>query len=78
VTLHYSSAAPKGEDVGVFDVFPVPDGSEGNTAIDGTAGADGEVSMTFDVADSTTRWEFRSSWNGVGSLTINDVTLDHA
>ena len=40
----------------------------------GTSGRTVPVSITFDVSDPTHRYEFRTQWNGEGSLTVVAVT----
>jgi hypothetical protein len=77
-TVHYSSTEPVGKPVGVFDVSSP--GAEGaNSAVmTGTDGLPGQITIVFDVVDPTVRYEFRSRWDGIGSMTVDSVTYDHS
>ncbi|MCU1359978.1 MAG: hypothetical protein JWN99_1267 [Ilumatobacteraceae bacterium] len=77
VTLHYTSSAAPTDVVGAFDIAPAPSAVGSTIPMVGTAGQPGEVSLTFEAVDPGTRWEFRSAWNGTGTLTVDDVTLSN-
>lgn len=77
-TLRYSSSEPVGRRIGLFDVSTPTSDRLAQVELTGTAGAVREVSLTFDATDPDARHEFRSQWDGAGTMTVLDVTYDRA
>jgi hypothetical protein len=77
-TITYSSTSPVGVHVGTFDVSPPA--ADGSTSVPlvGTGGVEAQTEITFTVSDPEARYEFRSWWDGVGTLAVDSVTLDRA
>ena len=76
ITLDYSSSAPAGTPVGVLDVYSSHSGTvAAKVDIVGTAGKTGRVSVRFKVPHDSPQWEFRTLWNGTGSINIDSLTL---
>ena len=77
-TIRYSSTEPVGRAVGVFDVSSPAVERSTSVAMTGTGGLPGQITIVFDVIDPAARYEFRSRWDGIGSMTIDSVTYDHS
>ncbi|HJR90726.1 MAG TPA: hypothetical protein VJ782_11270, partial [Aeromicrobium sp.] len=75
VTLEYSSSAPAGKPVGRLDVHSSHAGTLAMADLVGTAGEADRVSVRFTVRRDSPQWEFRTLWNGTGSISIDSLTL---
>jgi MFS family permease len=79
VTLRYSTSTDPDVPVGSFEVSS-PEETElfASTPLSGTNGRVAEVTLTFSSPKELSRFEFRTSWSGVGELTVRDITLADA
>jgi hypothetical protein len=81
-TVNYSSSEPPGRSVGVFDVSAsrldgtATTASTSSAIMMGTNGVDTQLSITFDATDPKARYEFRTRWEGAGSMTVRSITYD--
>ena len=75
VTLKYSSSAPAGTPVGLLDVSSLHSGTVAKVDLVGTAGETGRISLRFALQHDGPRWEFRTHWNGTGSISVDSLTL---
>ncbi len=77
-TIRYSSTEPTGTPVGVFDVSSTATGVVASSALEGTGGTTREVTVEFAPTNAAAKYEFRSQWNGAGTLTVESVAYDRA
>jgi hypothetical protein len=76
VTVRYSASSDPAVAVGSFDVSsPEETGLLASTSLPGTDGRMAEVTLTFNSPKELSRFEFRTSWSGVGEMTVRSVTL---
>jgi MFS family permease len=76
VTLRYSASTDPDVPVGSFEVSS-PEETElfASIPLSGTNGQFAEITLTFSSPKERSRFEFRTSWSGVGELTVRDITL---
>jgi hypothetical protein len=75
VALEYDSNLPLGVSAGAFEVASPELGDAGRVSITGSSGQVAIARLPFDVRANSGRWEFRTSWNATGELTIRSITL---
>ena len=76
VTLRYSASTGPDVAIGSFEVAsPEEEGLFASTSLPGTDGRVAEVTLTFSSPQERSRFEFRTSWSGVGELTVRNITL---
>lgn len=75
LTLSYSSPAPSTETVGGFEAFTPSQGSAASVELPGTGGRPSEVTLSFESVDDADQWEFRTTFSGIGSITVDKITI---
>ncbi len=78
LTLSYTASAPPPETVGGFEAFAAAQGSAADVELPGTGGRPSEITLPFESVDGADPWEFRTTFTGVGSLTVDKITLEPA
>lgn len=78
LTLSYTGSAPPSESVGGFEAFTPSQGSAAAVELPGTGGTPSEITLSFESVDRTDQWEFRTTFSGTGSLTVDKIRIEPA
>ncbi len=61
--------------MGRFEAFTPSQGSAASVELPGTGGRPSEVTLSFESVDDADQWEFRTTFSGIGSLTVDKITI---
>jgi hypothetical protein len=78
--IAYRSSLDPSESAGSADVSSTEASTIASAQLPGTDGRSGTAALEFEVASNfgTARWEFRSTWSGLGEFVVESFTLSAA